>query len=273
MDEQTLRLIKAEAEIARLREENERLKSQNLCGVCGGVPPISGLPCVCGGTGRACDEAQHARELFVALEAENERLRSDQSDWRKGVELIASALEKDPPDFSCSRIAEVALSIRAENERLSLDNFCLSRPIVKRIQEAETKVVALEAELEQRNKIIKNGRLNAEADLIKIAALEAENERLKTALNEWETQTYSKNDVAWTAARQRIAALETENATLKKFLGFARFNKAKIEFEKRLILERAYKNWDTQTCNYTFGKVLKWFNETINAEAEKEPKP
>jgi hypothetical protein len=47
-------------------------------------------------------------------------LKSDQNDWRKGVELIASALgESDPPNLSCVRIAENALKLRAKLERLA----------------------------------------------------------------------------------------------------------------------------------------------------------
>lgn len=49
-------------------------------------------------------------------------LEADQADWRKGVALIASALgEKDPPDLSCARIAEVALNMRAALEKYVLD--------------------------------------------------------------------------------------------------------------------------------------------------------
>ena len=45
------------------------------------------------------------------------RLKEDQNDWRKGVELIASALgEKDPPDLCAVRIAGVALELRARLE-------------------------------------------------------------------------------------------------------------------------------------------------------------
>jgi len=50
------------------------------------------------------------------------QLEAGQQDWRKGVELIASALgEHNPPNLSCVRIAEIALELRAENERLQKD--------------------------------------------------------------------------------------------------------------------------------------------------------
>lgn len=46
-------------------------------------------------------------------------LRADQQDWRKGVALIASSLgEKDPSNLCCVRISEIALTLRAEVERL-----------------------------------------------------------------------------------------------------------------------------------------------------------
>lgn len=47
-------------------------------------------------------------------------LQQDQADWRKGVSLIASALgDHEPKDLSCVRLANLALELRAENERLA----------------------------------------------------------------------------------------------------------------------------------------------------------
>lgn len=46
-------------------------------------------------------------------------LKHDQAQWRKGVELIASALgEKNPPNLSCVRLAEVALQLRTQRDAL-----------------------------------------------------------------------------------------------------------------------------------------------------------
>lgn len=46
------------------------------------------------------------------------KLHEDRGDWRKGVELIASALgEQEPVNLSCVRIADVALRLRAELEK------------------------------------------------------------------------------------------------------------------------------------------------------------
>ena len=53
------------------------LRETALCGVCGGVPPVSGLPCICGGSGRAIDEAQHAREIIFDLNKEIADLRAE----------------------------------------------------------------------------------------------------------------------------------------------------------------------------------------------------
>lgn len=57
-----------------------RLRSENLCAVCAGSPPISGRPCICGGSGRACDEAQHARELVNHLERQLAEAKQSQHD-------------------------------------------------------------------------------------------------------------------------------------------------------------------------------------------------
>lgn len=46
------------------------LRLVGSCGVCGGTPPVSGRTCICGGSGLAVDEAQHARELLFKRELE-----------------------------------------------------------------------------------------------------------------------------------------------------------------------------------------------------------
>lgn len=62
-----------------------------------------------------------AREIEHSIradraEAERDRLKADQQDWRKGVALIASALGDKADDLSCVRIAEIALTLRAALE-------------------------------------------------------------------------------------------------------------------------------------------------------------
>ena len=62
--------------------------------------------------------AAQERDRQIAAQAEEIRkLKADQSDWRKGVGLIASSLG-DKNQFSCSHLAMKALTIRAENESL-----------------------------------------------------------------------------------------------------------------------------------------------------------
>lgn len=63
-------------EIADLHAEIDQLKAKTICGVCGGEPPASGLTCICGGTGLAIDEAQHAREMIFDLERQCDQLRA-----------------------------------------------------------------------------------------------------------------------------------------------------------------------------------------------------
>ncbi len=65
------------------------------------------------------DEA-HRYELGAnnALRSEVERLKDDQSDWRKGVDLIRSSLACKFKELSCVDISHVALELRADNEAL-----------------------------------------------------------------------------------------------------------------------------------------------------------
>ena len=49
-----------------------------MCSVCAGTgTPVSGLPCVCGGTGREGDEIMGLRRLVHETEAERDRLRAE----------------------------------------------------------------------------------------------------------------------------------------------------------------------------------------------------
>lgn len=62
--------------LARIAE----LERETMCGVCGGTPPSSGLPCICGGTNKAHQEAYGARVALVKAEmriAELERERDE----------------------------------------------------------------------------------------------------------------------------------------------------------------------------------------------------
>ena len=72
------------------------------------------------------DSLRASLEREAALAAERDALKKDQGDWRKGVELIASSLgERNPPDLCCSRISEVALTLRAHAEELEAERDAL----------------------------------------------------------------------------------------------------------------------------------------------------
>ena len=66
------------------------------------------------------DDARATKDMHKKRQeeawAEVVALRADQADWRKGVGLIASSL--GVKTLSCSHLAEAALGLRAENERL-----------------------------------------------------------------------------------------------------------------------------------------------------------
>lgn len=63
-------IVAQAAEILRLKASVEH------CTVCGGNGvPISGLPCICGGSGKLFDAERNARAECLALGAENERLK------------------------------------------------------------------------------------------------------------------------------------------------------------------------------------------------------
>ena len=63
------------SEIAKLRAEVARLRAEDQCDACAGTgKPISGLPCMCRGTGKMSVAALHLRERLVARDAEVARL-------------------------------------------------------------------------------------------------------------------------------------------------------------------------------------------------------
>lgn len=54
------------------------------------------------------------RQAWFTRNAEVERLKADQDDWRKGVELIAAAAGYRGPDLSCVGIAEHIMALLAK---------------------------------------------------------------------------------------------------------------------------------------------------------------
>lgn len=60
--------------IRRLQMEVERLKADGACDACAGTGrPVSELPCMCGGTGRAADAVTHLRGRLSGTRAEIEK--------------------------------------------------------------------------------------------------------------------------------------------------------------------------------------------------------
>jgi len=67
------------AERDALRAENAQLKAESLCDACAGVGiSLSGSPCMCGGTGKASSAVSHLRSRIYDLEAEVERLKTQE---------------------------------------------------------------------------------------------------------------------------------------------------------------------------------------------------
>lgn len=59
------------------------LRADNVCDACVGTgKPISGLPCMCGGTGRMSDAARHLREELVTARARAEQDKADAERYR-----------------------------------------------------------------------------------------------------------------------------------------------------------------------------------------------
>lgn len=70
------------------QRELEAVKRENMCDACAGGHPISGVPCMCGGTGKMSDAAVVLRTMLIEaerhLEAERakvERAWCDVADW------------------------------------------------------------------------------------------------------------------------------------------------------------------------------------------------
>lgn len=86
------------AEVARVREPP--------CSCCIGTgKPISGRPCICGGTGREEDETMGLRRLAHEQEAEIERLRRALTNAEADARVLAHAYEHDsrPPPAVVAR--------------------------------------------------------------------------------------------------------------------------------------------------------------------------
>jgi len=55
--------LEAKRQLAATKLELEELHAENMCDACGGNGnPVSGFPCMCGGSGKASDAVQHLRK-------------------------------------------------------------------------------------------------------------------------------------------------------------------------------------------------------------------
>lgn len=62
--------------------------SDNVCDACTGTgKPISGKPCMCGGTGKMSDAAVHLRKMLVEAEVELEAVKGDRDDLRRKLDI------------------------------------------------------------------------------------------------------------------------------------------------------------------------------------------
>jgi len=73
-------------------------------------------------------------EELQQVRQERDALKSDQSDWRKGVKRIASCLGDPGENLSCVRLGELALEQRAERDTLRAEVARL-RAVLKEIHE------------------------------------------------------------------------------------------------------------------------------------------
>jgi len=70
----------------KLRAEIEAARSENTCDACAGTgKPISGKPCMCGGSGKMSDAAKYLRKEVFRLSADDSR----------GFEKLRTELEKE----------------------------------------------------------------------------------------------------------------------------------------------------------------------------------
>lgn len=63
--------------VITLLEELERVEASSICDACAGTgEPVSGLPCMCDGSGLASDAVTHLRSALLASERKNQELRT-----------------------------------------------------------------------------------------------------------------------------------------------------------------------------------------------------
>jgi hypothetical protein len=76
--------------IADFIEKGAESRSENICDACAGTgKPVSGLPCMCGGTGKASRAVMHLRERLIEAEFERDALRQLVSDVEWKARLVS----------------------------------------------------------------------------------------------------------------------------------------------------------------------------------------
>jgi hypothetical protein len=93
--------------------ENARLRSENLCDACAGTP-ISGKPCMCGGSAKMSDAAVYLRAKFIEADEENDRLLGAIAPTAENLGLYERAMRAADDDAMAElRAVLAAIAARA----------------------------------------------------------------------------------------------------------------------------------------------------------------
>jgi chromosome segregation ATPase len=138
--------------------------------------------------------AVELRQELAQARLERDALKADQQDWRKGVELIASALGDPAHDLSCVRLNEVALVLRAERDALKAQLAASREEGATEPNEAVTlrhELAEARADrddywsmIRDRSRQVYDLDIRAKAFKGQIASLKAENEKLRGVAKE-----------------------------------------------------------------------------------------
>ena len=132
--------------ILALLDRAEAAERDNVCDACLGSTPISGKPCMCGGTGKMSDAARYLREQLVAT----------QSDLRQARITI----EQSRADCTSSGAATEKFRMECESKDIALNNL---RKDLRWARE----------EIAQRNKRLSHEQMTALAKVINSGDLKA----------------------------------------------------------------------------------------------------
>lgn len=110
-DEKRRATSDADARIAALEAENARLRGAAMCDACAGSgTPISGRPCMCGGSGHAADAVIHLRGALAAEEVRADRLRAmvPSEEEREAIRALEAGADTIVPLVDAVKSANVA---------------------------------------------------------------------------------------------------------------------------------------------------------------------